>query len=184
MLARLPPFLTDTLRLKERTVAQQEREATSLLYLMAVADNPRHAIQHVANGRLQQTFEIAPMPRKASGAVRHSAGFVQKAIAVLLPLTQPKNARPSEIAIGVAELLQQCLSKLLSLEAAPDLHPRFFPIRNRATRAGMSSSMQGLHGSHKGSMPCARRWTKTRRSRSSTSRNMHLIPSQRTVSGG
>ena len=95
---------------------------------MPVTDNPSHDIQYVTmNGRLNQTFEIIPIPRKVSDTDRHSAGLVQKTIPTLLPFTRTTNSRTSDIVIGVPELLQQYMSNLVSLEVVHRPPPKVVP---------------------------------------------------------
>ena len=108
------------------------------------------------NGRLQQIFEITPIPRKSSDTARHSADLVQEAIETLLPLTQPTNARRCDVTACVVELLQQCLSKLLSLEVTPTPPPKVVANsqhnnqgRNEIEYAGVGWSVQRVHALRK-----------------------------------
>ncbi len=108
------------------------------------------------NGRLHQIFEITPIPRKSSDTARHSADLVQKAIETLLPLTQPTNARRCDVPACVVELLQQCLSKLLSLEVTPTPPPKVVANsqhnnqgRNEIEYPGVGWSAQRVHALRK-----------------------------------
>ena len=95
---------------------------------MQSIQHPRHVVQDRAMIRtLQQAIEMSPMPRKRSAAARHSAGLLQQAIVALDPLTEPTTARPCDIAMDIAELMQQCLRKLETLHVDVTPLPKHIP---------------------------------------------------------
>ena len=74
---------------------------------MASMDSKRLCTQDAATVRMfDETLKYKPITfaRKPEAASGHSVGLVEKAIAVLLPLTEPRKAKPCENATAVAML--------------------------------------------------------------------------------
>jgi hypothetical protein len=74
--------------------------------------------------QVQRLGKLPTIPFFAEFAPRHAAVHVRKAIETLLPVTNPARAgaTPCLVAIGIASLLQECLSRLQALDIAVPLY--------------------------------------------------------------
>jgi len=96
-----------------------------------MSSNNNHHTTHdaCASGILRHTLKTFPIaiPPTPQAAPSRAAGLILRAVESLQPLTKPRRGRPCSTATGIADVLQECLERLATLQIVPTPPPRNVP---------------------------------------------------------
>jgi hypothetical protein len=93
-----------------------------------MSSNNNHHTGHdaCASGILRNTMKTFPIaiPPTPQAAPSRAAGLILRAVESLQPLTKPRRGRPCSSATAIADVLQDCIQRLATLQIVPTPPPR------------------------------------------------------------